>query len=217
MEKTKKVIKISKRKIIFFGIIIVIVGIIFLGFKLFKQREVINYGSNKTNDVAIMPTSSENSKYAYPSYYPMPYPQNNPTVNDTREFLKTSYNTEIKTRNVSDVVHEVKNIVRDAEGRVDGSSENPKNGYVNFVVPKSNFEDFKYEIGSITNKKLIIENVSSENLLRQKQSIEEQQKTANNSLTQLQQQQKDLASKHTQIKNLNTGLRSTQSPHILLT
>lgn len=199
MEKTKKVIRISKRGTAVFVIVLVIIGTILLGFWLTRPREIINYGYNNGISGVVAPTVSRlDSKVMYPEY-PMPYPQNNLTVNDTREFLKTSYNAEIKTRNVESTVRGIKSAVRDVAGRVDSSNENPKNGYVSFVVPKSNFENFKDEITSITNAKLITEGISSENLLGQKQSIEQQQQSANASLSQLQQQQKDLASKHSQI------------------
>lgn len=195
MEKTRRVIRISKRGIIVFLVIIIIVGIILLAFRLFRPHEIINYGLSQTTE--INQQKSLNDAMRYPDYYPLPY-QNNPSINDTREFLKTSYNAEIKTRNVENLISDIKNTIRDANGRVDSSNENPKNGYVSFVIPKSNFENFKNEIESITNKKLITEGVSSENLLSQKQNIEEQNKIATASLLALQTEQKNLIARHNQ-------------------
>ena len=215
MEKTKKIIRVSKKGTVIFVIIAIIVGAILLGFNIFRPHNPCDFGDcgmvTGVNSVAT-PSFSENSKGASSDYYRMPYPQNNPTVNDTREFLKTNYNAEIQTRNVKRIVLDIKNAVRDVAGRVDSSNENPQNGYVSFVVPKSNFENFKDQIASITNEKLIIENVSSDNLLSQKQSIEQEQNSANSSLEQLLQQQNTLTSKHAQTKNkLQSELTNLQN------
>ncbi len=201
IEKRKKVIKISKKGTIVFAVIVIIIGAILLGFKIFSPHNICDFGDcgmiTGVNRV-VTPSFSENSKSVSSDYSLMPYYQNNPTVNDTREFLKTNYSAEIQTRNVKRIVLDIKNVVRDVNGRVDSSNENPKNGYVSFVIPKSNFENFKDQIAGITNEKLIIENISSDNLLSQKQSIEQEQNSANASLASLQQQQKNLISKHTE-------------------
>jgi len=201
IEKRKKVIKISKKGTMVFAVIVIIIGAILLGFKIFSPHNICDFGDcgriTGVNRVAT-PSFSENSKSVSSDYSLMPYYQNNPTINDTREFLKTNYSAEIQTRNVKRIVLDIKNVVRDVNGRVDSSNENPKNGYVSFVIPKNNFENFKDQIAGITNEKLIIENISSDNLLSQKQSIEQEQNSANASLASLQQQQKNLISKHTE-------------------
>jgi selenocysteine-specific translation elongation factor len=173
---------------------VIIIGAILLGIRLFSPRVIMNDSQNETTNM-IAPRASEGGTVEAPGYYPMPY-QNNPTINDTREFLKMSYSAEIKTRNVPDTVGYIESAVRNVDGRIDGSEENSENGYVSFVIPKSNLENFRAEIANFTNKKLIIENTSSENLLSQKQSIEAENTAANDSLATLKREQQDLLAKH---------------------
>ena len=194
----KKVIKVSKRKLMFFLFIIALLAFILIRLSFLS---VNNIGSYNTGVMYKTTQSGNNAleRMVPPEYYP--YQNSTPSVNDTREFLKTSYSADIKTRNVKSALRDVKSAVRVASGRIDNLNENEKYGYVSFVIPKINFENFKDEIESITNEKLIVENISSENLLGQKQNIEEQNKNATDSLLTLQQQKKDLTSKHTQSIN----------------
>lgn len=194
--REKKVLRISRKKFIVTIVVIVVLFILGCGVYLFNSTR---YFGLENNSAGVMAPSVPGVYDGESNYYRN---QNNtPSINDTREFMKTSYNTTIQTRNVKNILREVKGAIKVANGRIDSLNENPKNSYVRFVVPKVNFESFKEEIESITHEKLITENISSENLLNQKQSIEEQQQNANNSLASLQQQQKDLLAKHTQTKN----------------
>jgi hypothetical protein len=199
----RRVIRISRKKLIISVVVVLLIIGFLIYFGLMRSNGPV-MTSQENGGTLQIPSSaydtSEKSANIYNRDYPYQY-QGNPTIEDTREFLKTSYNAEIQTRNVKNTVRDVRNTVRDVGGRIDSSNENPKDGYVSFVVPKSNFDNFKDEIASITNEKLIIENVSSENLLSQKQSIEQQQQTATDFLVQLEQQQKDLIAKHNQTKS----------------
>lgn len=126
------------------------------------------------------------------------------SISDTREFLKTSYNSTIKTRDVNDVVRYVKNAINGADGRIDSLSVSEKYGSISFVVAKSKFEDFRTEIEALTHEKLYTEGISSENLLTQKQGIEEQQENTVNSLESLLSQRDSLVAKHSQaVSSLN--------------
>ncbi|MDP1760386.1 MAG: hypothetical protein Q8L01_02995 [Candidatus Woesebacteria bacterium] len=199
IEKTKRVIRVPVKKTVIF---IVIIGVILIGFiSLYRSPGIVDYTyQGNRNKTAQPSTTSGNLKMMSDSYYPVRY-QENLSISDTREFLKTSYSADIETRNVKSVLRDVKGAIRVANGRIDGLNENQKMSYVNFVIPKINFESFKDEIESITHEKLITENISSLNLLSQKQNIEEQNKNATDSLTTLLQQQKNLVTKHTQTKN----------------
>ena len=135
----------------------------------------------------------------------------NGSIADTREFMKVSYSGNIKTRDVKDTARDVRGIIRDMDGRVDSENVSEKYGYINFVIPKSNFDDFRDEIESITHKKLYTENTSSQNLLNQKQNIEQQNSQANTTLSQLQQSQTDLTKKHNQtLASLKNELTTSQ-------
>jgi len=143
----------------------------------------------------------------YPDYY-----RQNPDITDTRQFLKTSYSADIKTRDVKDIVRDVRGIIRDVDGRIDNSQESEKYSYVSFVVPTSKFEAFRDEIESLTYAKLITVNVSSENLLGQKQSIEEQTRSATSTLANLEKQKKALTTRHNQtLAGMNAELDTLQN------
>ena len=200
--RPRKVIRISKKVAIFVGVV-VLLGFLAWGF-LFGSRGKI-YMTGGVDNIMI-PQVADNSMVA-PDYYP--YYQDGTSVEDTREFMKVAYRAEVKTRDVKDATGDVKNAVRDAEGRIDNLNESPKSAYISFVVPKSNFENFREEIESLAHEKLIAVNVSASNLLSQKQNIEEQDKNAKERLASFETQLKDLTARHNQtVKNLQTNLEA---------
>lgn len=207
--RAKKVIKVSRRNAIIFIIIVVVLG--FLYFNNGRNRYMpLQYG-----DVSVTSSGTKSTnRLSAPSMMPDIFPYQNETssVKDTREFMKVAYGAEIKTRDVKDAMRDVKSAIDSADGRIDNINETTKYSYVSFVVPKSNFNNFKDEIESITNEKLITENSSSQNLLGQKQSIEQQKQTATDALTELQKRQKNLTAQHTQtINNLQKELTAVQN------
>ncbi len=150
-------------------------------------------------------------------YYGNNYDGNTPPVTDTREFMKVSYSAEIKSRDIGDVMKDIKGAIRDASGRIDTFNTSEKYGYINFVVEKSKFDDFRDEIESLVHAKLYTENISSQNLLGQKQAIEQQAETTTKSLLELQQDQKTLTAKHTTtIANLQKELASVRAQLVLV-
>ena len=131
--------------------------------------------------------------------------------------MKVAYGADIKTRDVKEVMKDVKSAINDADGRIDNINESARYAYVNFVVPKTNFNDFKDAIEDITHEKLITENTSSQNLLGQKQSIEERTKTASDLLSELERKQKDLNAKHGATVNaIQKELTDTRAELILV-
>lgn len=207
----RKVIKISKKKFVV-AIILIMVLVIWVGYKMMSNKIGIGndiYMSNDSSE-SIIPTASlmggnEYEKSIAPDYYYRGYGE--PSIGDTREFMKTSYFATIQTRDVSDMVRDVKNAVKGADGRVDNLNSSEKSGRINFVVAKSKFDDFKSEIESLTHKKLYTENISSENLLSQKQGIEEQTNNITSTLDNLKSQKTSLNTKHSQtINSINKEL-----------
>jgi len=200
--RERKIIKVSYWKFI---LTIVVIVIVLIAWSLFSSsmvnvRQMGNFGS--VNSFA--PEAS--------TFRPDYYSGGNSDITDTREFLKTSYSAYVKTRNVEEVITNVKNMVRGVDGRIDNIQTSEKSGRISFVIPKSKFEVFRDEIESITNKKLYTENVSSQNLLTQKQNIEEQMLNVNNILAGLKEQKKNLNSQHTQmVLKLNNSIASIQS------
>lgn len=133
-------------------------------------------------------------------------------IGDTREFLKTSYSSNIKTRDVQSVVTKVKNIVKGNDGRVDNISSSELSGYITFVVPKSKFEEFRNEVEALTHKKLFAETSSSQNLLAEKQSIEEQTTNIKKNLQSLEDQKDSLKVSHDKsVASINKELQSIRA------
>ncbi|MFH1170414.1 MAG: DUF4349 domain-containing protein [Candidatus Vogelbacteria bacterium] len=184
----QKVIRISRKKLIITLIILVVLGLVF-GIIL-----------NSLSTARMKSASSPEIGMLSPDYYKDYFNQSS-DITDTREFLKTSYSATLKTRDVPGVIKDVKNAIRDVAGRMDNINSSEKYGRISFVVPKSRFEEFRSEIESLTYTKLYTENISSQNLLSQKQNIEERTTNILSTLESLKKQKDDLALKHTQAVN----------------
>ncbi|MES2088343.1 MAG: DUF4349 domain-containing protein [Patescibacteria group bacterium] len=115
-------------------------------------------------------------------YYPSPYYNPDVPVTDTREFLKVYYNAYMRSRDVQALTHRVETTVRGYDGRIDQESSSEKYGSVSFAVPQSKYDAFRAELEGLVGRRFITVNVSSQNLLPQKLSIEEQQKQADTQL-----------------------------------
>lgn len=115
---------------------------------------------------------------------------------DTREYLKTGYNATIKTRDIVGLGTRIKTIVRGHGGHIDYVSLNETYGNLSFVIPKKEYDDFKQEIGSLVNARFITEQVSEDNRLYQKQSIETNAAYTTDNLNNLNQQKNQLTKTH---------------------
>lgn len=135
------------------------------------------------------------------------YPNQNPEVpaTDTREFLKVSYGASMRTRDVQSTTRRVVTTVRGYAGRIDQESSSSDYGYVSFVLPQSKYDAFRTELESLVGSRFLSVNISSQNLLSQKVSIEEQQKQADTALADHAAARQKLVSTHTAI------VRSLQS------
>ena len=111
-----------------------------------------------------------------PDYYP--YPSPNVPASDTRELLKVNYNATMQTRDVQGLTRRVETTVRGHSGRIDNISSAKEYGYVSFVVPMSKYDAFRTELESLVGSRFLSVDIQSQNMLPQKQSIEEQQKQA---------------------------------------
>jgi hypothetical protein len=185
----------GKRSFIMFGIgCVIIVGLLYMASGMF-----FNTFGNLGSSSSRMISRSELPRIPTTGGYPAPdYGYGQADITDTREFLKINYSASIESRDVSKTVKDVKGAVREAEGRIDGENISEKSGYISFVVPKSRFDAFRDEVESITHRKLYTENVSSQNLLNQKQDIEQQMGMATSSLAALEQQKSNLDAQHAQ-------------------
>lgn len=145
--------------------------------------------------------------------------RDNGSIADTRQFMKVNYSGTIQTRDIKGIARDVRGIIRDTEGRIDDEMVAEKYARVSFVIPKSNLDDFRDEIESLTHKKLYVETTSSQNLLNQKQSIEERADLTNKSLSDLQSEKskaeaeykKEIASLQAQLKEITLTAQTTKS------
>jgi hypothetical protein len=194
MEHKQKTVTISVRKILkWVGIVFGILFIVWAIFFFINTKN--NFGSSVGSDVSSSDlttvTFDDNS-----NYYPNQPPNN--SIRDTREFMKVSYSGSIQTREVKDTVRDVRNIIRDMKGRIDNENTQEKYASIQFVIPKSNFDDFRDEIESLTHKKLYIENTSSQNLLNQKQNIEQRTEITTQTIDELKSDLEKTTSAYTQ-------------------
>lgn len=116
-----------------------------------------------------------------------PYPYGGTTLNanDTREYNKIYYNASMQTRDVPKLVKRVETVVRGHDGRVDSITSADKYGSVGFVIPQSEYDQFRDELESLVNARFLKVSINSQNMLPQKQAIEKQQDYTNMSLDQL--------------------------------
>lgn len=132
---------------------------------------------------------------------------NTQSLNDTREFLKTDYFASLRTRTVMQTATRVQTIVRGYGGRIDTVSSDNRYARISFVVPKDTFEQFKNEIGSLIGPRFYAESITQENLLPQKQVIENQTTDSQNALQDYMQNKKTKEASHAAfVKNFNASI-----------
>ncbi|OGN29363.1 MAG: hypothetical protein A3A33_01130 [Candidatus Yanofskybacteria bacterium RIFCSPLOWO2_01_FULL_49_25] len=158
--------------------------------------------------LSAMKSELNSMKRVAPDYYPMP-PQPGTDITDKREFLKTDYHAEIRTRDVSELGQRIRNIIKGSDGRVDGMNISDKYGYLNFAVPADKFDAFQSQIRGLVGSRFIVETINTQNLLPQKQSIEQQQEEINQKLTAVKNQRASLITRHNRtIASLQAQLQS---------
>ena len=145
-----------------------------------------------------------------PDYYPYPYPNPDVPVTDTREFLKIYYSASMRTRDVPALTRRVETTVRGYDGRIDTESSAEKYGYVSFALPQVKYDTFRAELESLVDSRFLKVNISSQNLLAQKVSIEEQQKQADTALADFKTARQKIVTAHTStVQSLQTQLDAT--------
>jgi hypothetical protein len=154
------------------------------------EKDMPNAGvNNQAYEVATESSFTIARDMYYPGY-------SLPPITDNREFLKTSYNASIRTRDVTSTGAKIETIVRGSTGRVDSSSLGDEYGHVSFSIPSDKFILFREQIKDLTHAKLFTENINSENLLPQKQSIEERQEEVDKNLSTLTAKRAEIIKNH---------------------
>ena len=132
-------------------------------------------------------------------------------ITDDREFLKTGYQAEIRTRQADEKTERIQLIVRGLGGRVDSMQISEKTGYISFALPENKFETFHNEMKDLVRDRFLTENISATNLLPQKQSIEEQHEAITKQLGDLKAQRSALISQHNRtVASLNAQIAASQ-------
>ena len=161
---------------------------------------------------APSPAMMDSQAAYYPDRYPYPYYKQDVPITDTREFLKVNYNASMRTRDVQGLTRRVVTTVRGYDGRIDQESSSPQYGSVGFVIPQSKYDAFREELESLVNRRLLTVNVSSQNLLPQKQSIEEQEKQADDTLANYKTSRQQIVSAHAStLKSLQSQIDAIAS------
>lgn len=124
------------------------------------------------------------------------YGYGTPAATDTREFNKMYYSAEMRTRNVQQLVRRAETTIRGFGGRVDQTSSAEKYGSVSFVIPASKYDEFRNEIETFVNPRFLKVDISSQNMLPQKQSIEQTQEQVQKNLDELTANRKKAVSDH---------------------
>ena len=169
------------------AVILAVVALIAFVASAPEQRGFVNmmtggsYGVENSSpvpppNIEMMQTDGSAASRIAPDYYP--YPSPNVPASDTRELLKVNYNATMQTRDVQGLTRRVETTVRGHSGRIDNISSAKEYGYVSFVVPMSKYDAFRTELESLVGSRFLSVDIQSQNMLPQKQSIEEQQKQA---------------------------------------
>lgn len=147
---------------------------------------------------AVLENSTRAYKGVEPDYAPMPpiYYGGDVPVTDDREFLKTDYNATIQTRDVNELARELETKIRGYDGRIDSFSSSEKFGNISFALPANKLDTFRQDIESMVASKFLTVNIRQENLLPQKQSIEQQKEYVEKTLADLKTQRSKLVSTH---------------------
>ncbi|MEK7113620.1 MAG: hypothetical protein AAB873_02205 [Patescibacteria group bacterium] len=142
----------------------------------------------QTMGVADMMTSSPSESTFYR--------ENNLSIKDNREFLKIGYNATLETRNTSDLAKKIEITVRGFDGRIDSVNNSDKGGYISFAIPKDKLEAFRLEIKDLVGERFYSEYINSQNLLSEKQGIENWQKQIEDRLEVLNSERGQLVKNH---------------------
>lgn len=175
---------------------VAIAGFAVLTFFLHSTK-VGNYvAQNSSRSYVTSPTGMTLQEKSLAPNFDYPYPNNNFPISDPREFLKKDFNAQIKTRNVPKLSGRVQTTIRGFDGRLDASTIGGTSAYFSFVLPATRLDSFRAEIKSLIPGWFYTEQTSEQNLLPQKQSIEQAQKQAQDNLKALEAQRDQLISNH---------------------
>ncbi len=126
---------------------------------------------------------------------------------DNREYLKTDYSASVQTNKVQELTGRLQTTIRGFDGRIDSTYNYSNQGYISFVIPASRVDAFRQEVKTIAGARFYTENLSSQNMLSDKRSLEDQQKQNNDNIKQLTASRDQLTVSHNQsVTSLNSQI-----------
>ncbi len=192
-------------------------------YSVMPAMSVGDYSMNNSGPGALPTSGAESSPSMAPApdmqgrdlSYPYPYPHPEVPATDTREFLKIYYNAVLRTRDVPALTRRVETVVRGYDGRIDQQSSSDQYGSVSFALPQSKYEAFRTELESLVDSRFLTVNISSQNMLTQKVSIEEQQAAADTNLVATQTSRQKIVAAHISIvKALQSKITTATSTEL---
>ncbi len=181
-----------------------------------NNQEIDSSARGLRTDSLSAPMNNSSAKTFAPDYYyTQPYNQaaEIPST-DNREFIKTGYGAVLKSRDIQPLEQRVETTVRGFGGRVDSASASEQSGHISFVIPSGKLESFKTEIKNLTGARFYSESLSSQNMLPEKVSLEQQTNEQNKSLAQLNLDLTKLNEAHTQTTGKLNGQISSANKQL---
>lgn len=193
-----------KKRLIIEGLSLL--GFIVLWFFAITSNSMLGVAQGGSVSAPMMANnySTKSSGKMMPTFYQNNYNNygnTNGNISDTREFIKKSFNATLKTREVENTAKKVEVLIKGMDGRIDGSNISTQYGYFTFVIPKNKMNEFEAQLRTYTNAKFYSQNVSSQNLLGDKQNLERNQNTTVGTISSLTAQQKQLSDEYTKNSN----------------
>lgn len=187
-----------KKKLIRGGVVGAIVVIVLLAQLMFSRMIGVGMGGMvPVPNMATRTSSSGSSMYIpYVNY------NNNGNISDTREYNKKTFSANIKTRAVEEIAKKVEGLIKMLDGRIDSSNISESNASFSFVIPKTKLDSFESQMRSFASKKLYSQTVTSQNLLNEKQNLEQNQTATQESINYLAKQKTQVEADYT--KKINT-------------
>ena len=134
------------------------------------------------------------------NYYTPPfYGGGDSPITDNREFLKIGYNATVRTRRAPLLAARIETLIRGFGGRIDSASSGEKSGYISFALPKEELSTFQLAIKDLAGARFYTEQTNSQNLLPQKQMIEENQRQNEKNLSDLNAERGQIVRSHNQV------------------
>jgi len=94
------------------------------------------------------------------------------SIDDSREFMKVTYDADVHTRNVEDRADDVEDIIDDNDGRIDQKNVRNDYAYFAFAISKHDYDDLRDDLKDTIPEKFLEEREVEINKLPEKQALE---------------------------------------------